>query len=640
MRRYVKAAVVLALVPLAAFGPADRNSGVGVVERAPARWALIVGINDYINFTDEPGGDLRGAVRDAQATRDVLVYRWGFPPENIHLLLDGAATRDAIRAQLTEWLPSVVQSGDQVLFFFAGHGSQVWDENGDEDDGLDETIAPADVRADSPEYDIVDEQLGEWLRQIPTSNVVFIHDNCHAGTGTRAATPFARLRLLHRDVNRLPQPPGVSRRALPDQIDRVGFNTGSETVLELAATRPEQAAVDAQFPGPEGSEPYYGGAFTTFFVRQLWMAPASATYESVFESTKQALERARFDQMPTMNEHPLRSAPLFHLEGSASAAARPFIPATLAGNNTVELAGGDALGITEGSVFQLENGAQAIVESVSATSARARIVSGAPGSVGPDGALKARLVAYRFSEEPLRVNIAGLDTQTRGALTQRIRSAPGLTLVDGADEFAHLLVRRSADAVRVLGLDGATRHTFSLGPDLATQLAAALGQEAAAKRLAEMENLVQPFQVEASLSGGKTSFGIGESVTFRARSEHDGYLTLVDLGTDGTVTVLFPNPWDKDNRIRAGQALVFPSESMESEVQAMPPTGRGIVRALVTSRPLDIPLTQGELTSGDALLADRIAQALKDAAGRSEVAPDAVRLDTWAGASVVYRIEK
>lgn len=41
-------AVVLTAVPLLAFGPSERV--------APARWALIIGISDYIDFDDETGG--------------------------------------------------------------------------------------------------------------------------------------------------------------------------------------------------------------------------------------------------------------------------------------------------------------------------------------------------------------------------------------------------------------------------------------------------------------------------------------------------------------------------------------------------------------------------------------------------------
>lgn len=56
--------LVLAAVTLfVAFGPVERT--------APSKSALVVGISDYIQFSDEIGGDLSGAVGDARAMADV-----------------------------------------------------------------------------------------------------------------------------------------------------------------------------------------------------------------------------------------------------------------------------------------------------------------------------------------------------------------------------------------------------------------------------------------------------------------------------------------------------------------------------------------------------------------------------------------
>lgn len=71
--------------------------------------------------------------------------RGGFPESNVRMLLNHDATRDAIEDGITDWLVGNARPGDSVVIFYAGHGSQMWDEDGDEDDGLDETIAPADV---------------------------------------------------------------------------------------------------------------------------------------------------------------------------------------------------------------------------------------------------------------------------------------------------------------------------------------------------------------------------------------------------------------------------------------------------------------------------------------------------------------
>jgi pyruvate kinase len=312
------------------FGPSERA--------APNRWALIVGITDYIHLGDEEGGDLPGAERDARVMRDVLVQRWGFPTGNVRVLLNREATRAAIEEGLTGWLPSVVQPGDHVTVFFAGHGSQMWDESGDEDDGLDETIAPADVRRGSTDFDINDDEFGEWLAALPTDNVVVYLDNCNLGTATRDVTPFSRTRLLDRDLSQIERPESMSRRALPGQDDRTGFDAGTERVLELAAAQPHQAAVDAYFPGEDESEAFHGGAFTTFLVRELWRAPQTATYEEVFQGVREALKRNRFEQDPYLSEEvSMKSVRVFDVEGAGPETSDAALPITSADDDRAEL---------------------------------------------------------------------------------------------------------------------------------------------------------------------------------------------------------------------------------------------------------------------------------------------------------------
>lgn len=621
MRRLVSFAALLALTPLLAFGPAERTS--------PTRWALVVGIGEYAFLED---ADLPGAERDARSIRDALVGRWGFPEENVRLLLGEEATRAAIEEGITSWLPSVARPGDLVLFYFAGHGSQVWDETGEEPTGLNQTIAPADVRLLDPSFDIVDKELGGWLADLPSRNVVAILDSCHSGTATRDVTPFSRPRVLRRDLEAMPRPAGVARRALPGQDELEPFSTRVAHVLELASAQPFQVAVDAQFQPPDGSEPYWGGAFTTHFVRQLWTAPTDATYASVFHAAVEAVKRDRFQQDPMITGE--GGGTLFFVEGGPGAG-RPFTPVLSSSGATVELGGGHALGTTAGSVYELQGGARVVVESVAADRATARLLSGSlPGGGGRTGA---RLVAHRYVDTPLRVGVAGLDSATRQALEAALAGDAGIALMDAPDAFSHLLVRRSGDEARIVGADGAFRHRFAAGAASADALAGALRLEAAARRLADVENPAPPFEVGVWLAGERSSFGIGELVTFHARSEREGYLTLVDVGTDGQVTVLFPNPYERDNRVRAGQTYTFPSPAMDFEIVAEPPAGRGLVRAFVTERPLDLPLGD-DFTAGTGELADRIARAVRAAAGAAPDAPDAVRLESWSGASVSYEI--
>src|SRR5687768_18567272 len=67
------------VLALASCAPASfQNAGL----HAPTRHAVFVGINDYIELGDEPGGDLLGAEHDARVVREVLEDRWGLDPAN------------------------------------------------------------------------------------------------------------------------------------------------------------------------------------------------------------------------------------------------------------------------------------------------------------------------------------------------------------------------------------------------------------------------------------------------------------------------------------------------------------------------------------------------------------------------------
>lgn len=587
---------------------------------APAKWAIVVGINDYENFGDEIGGDLYGAVNDAESIRDVLVARWGYRPEAINLLLDGAATRDAIVAAFTEWAPSVVRPGDQFFFFFAGHGSQMWDTDGDEEDGLDETFCPVDVIKGSTEKDIPDDQLARWLEAIPTDDIVVFWDKCHAATSTRAVTPFSRPRSLDRTVtDDVPRPDGAAARVVTDAAGEALSDAPSKPVVELAASGADEVAVDALFQGDAGE--VYGGAFTYYLVRNLWRMQPGSSYQDVFRATRQDLERERFAQSPEIHGRRATEA----VFGAADDAAAASIAVLSVSGSEAVLGGGAAAGMRTGAIYETD-GARLRVTRVEAGSATAAVERGTPAA-----AAAARLVAFPMPEPELRVSVAGLAEATRSALSRAMGSVPGLTVVSGAREFAHLVVRPAEAGWVVLGLDGAVRHEIADGDGAEKRMARLLGQEAGAHQLAALENPAAPFALDFALEGGETRLRVGDPVSFRIRSARDGYLTVVDLGTDGTVSVIYPNEIVRDGRVRAGEAVSVPTREMDVLFQAQEPLGRGIVRAFVTERPLELPFTMGDATD-----AGRVAEALRAAAGGS--AGEAVPVGGWASASIVYEI--
>jgi Domain of unknown function (DUF4384) len=95
------------------------------------------------------------------------------------------------------------------------------------------------------------------------------------------------------------------------------------------------------------------------------------------------------------------------------------------------------------------------------------------------------------------------------------------------------------------------------------------------------------------------TYGVGETLRLAVKSNEDAYITVFNVGTSGKVTQLFPNGYQADNRIRAGQILEVPSASSESRIKVGGPVGTELIKIIATSRPVTvIPDSHFESGSG------------------------------------------
>lgn len=148
--------------------------------------ALIIGIDRYKTVSDTPG-----SVADAEAIATLMQRKYKFSKNSILILRGGEATAERIKGEIQTWLVDGTNPGDRVFFFYSGHGGQVDDEpNGDEEDGLDEVLAPYDVYAgsekDQPAGFIRDDEINLFLLKLSGRRVVMAFDSCHSGTISRS----------------------------------------------------------------------------------------------------------------------------------------------------------------------------------------------------------------------------------------------------------------------------------------------------------------------------------------------------------------------------------------------------------------------------------------------------------------------
>lgn len=234
---------------------------VALAHPAAADRALVVGIDRYADPKLDLGGN--GSARDVAAIVGLLQSSLGYGAGDIRVLADGAASRAAIIDGFDTWLIDGTKAGDRVFFYFSGQGHFVPDTDGDEADGLDETLVPADgaVSGSSIAGGISDDELTALLQKLAGRKATVVIDAGHSGLVSRgaAAAPAnakafraAVLQPLTRSI--IVEPSAKAQKAEGAPIDTAAL--GGDVAVFTATSGGQAPLVDE-----DG-----GGVFTKAFV--------------------------------------------------------------------------------------------------------------------------------------------------------------------------------------------------------------------------------------------------------------------------------------------------------------------------------------------------------------------------------------
>ena len=216
----------------------------------------------------------------------------GYQHENILILADdeapGSCTKKYILSTLGAFVDkantlSVDGTPTEIFISYSGHGSFVYDRNGEEKDGRDEVLIPSDYTTEGfIKDDVIGEMLGRLYQQV---RGVLLIDACHSGS---------MCDLPHRYIG------GVKT-----VIENANHHNIQAQILSLSGCRDNQTSMDVfDFWGKEDLREEYTGAMTSCFLRSmdvLQKGDVPITCFNLLKAMHKLLRAKRLKQRPQIS---------------------------------------------------------------------------------------------------------------------------------------------------------------------------------------------------------------------------------------------------------------------------------------------------------------------------------------------------
>jgi len=141
------------------------------------RWAVVIGIDRY---RDPSITELQYAEADAKAFYDFLITKGGVRSNNARLLLNKDATQVNIRRALGDFLKQKALKEDEVIIYYAGHGTT--DPEPTSEGGLAKYLVPWDADPTSLfATGIPMEEIDHIFARLAARKILLVQDTCFSG---------------------------------------------------------------------------------------------------------------------------------------------------------------------------------------------------------------------------------------------------------------------------------------------------------------------------------------------------------------------------------------------------------------------------------------------------------------------------
>lgn len=581
-------------------------SAIKSTKYIPVKRALIVAVGTY---NDEENWSNLGSANDVELMKNALLKQ---DFKDIRVLLNQEADKNGIIKAFQE-LTKNSNPDDVCVIHFSSHGQQVFDFDGDELDGLDESIVPYGAPATAAkgykgEKHLKDDELGTLLNNLraklgPKGDVLVTVDACYSGTISRGKEKTRGGKTAIIPTGKKVASVGSDTSSL--EIKTKGFDASKMAPLVV---------ISGAQADQENHEFHGNGSLTVAFTNALNNVNTSTTYSGLFASILTEMSLIAKQQTPAAEGKMNRK-----LFSNLVVEQESYYTLRGINSNVVFIDGGTLTNLNEGTKIELyEAGtnkrdttkriATAIINNVSENSATA------DADIDLGAYTKTQLWAFvterTFGDAFIKVQILADNATEKADFETRLSKIPFILKVE---DSADVIIKKEPGFIRLINAsNGYIFENIKFNP--ATYyglLYDKLENYLRTDIMRKMEFKNPEMNVEIVLVPSKNEkfdtsavamsafskkikngvLNLKTTDTFHIMVKNKGslgaYFNILDIMSDGSVGVLFPiykeNQSPTTYYIEKGKTLI-----LERYISLSPPYGTEIFKLFATSEPVNM----------------------------------------------------
>ena len=400
---------------------------------------------------------------------------------------------------------------------------------------------------------LIDDDLGKMIEKISDIDALIILDCCHAGTATKGLEDMSQPRCVELDIK------GDAPLTLKSVEDNkvVNIDALSKNHVVMSGCAAHETAMDTLFPTETGHT-FYAGVFSYHLANYLRRASGNINYGELIQAVSQQIKSRGWAQTPQLEGNADKI--LFTSTGipEADIPAKPFVTISDVSKKRVKINAGSMEGVTKRSIYAVFKPGEmkftgvcvgkVKITDVFPSFAWASIVEGKITT-----GCRATEIAHAYPTDTLFLRLEMFGSKRNKDKIKRLLAEFGYVSIAGANQYADKLLRITVSASAIQGelvtIDGLKSFQFKTPneKELIENLSPHLKNAYIVKRLIALKNPNPSFRVKVWVDKMEdVLYHIGDTITFKFKSDRDCYLTLLNVGTTGTVTVLYPNKYSAE----------------------------------------------------------------------------------------------